>query len=168
MTLTNITPLSHEIRILCMYCSKLKIITKLVIWAHSELPLNSFATNINQELTTKNLNQNSIIIDGLDYAYSIKEIRAKSTCYQYPDRFYNDHQVCAMVLLSGRYIFSVSGFQHSSHSFLITSGVTVTSNNFQAYKVWLPYYVAESEFAFMSASLHTNISLNNVYFEPLN
>lgn len=72
-----------------------------------------------------------------------------------------------MFLLSERFNFTISSFGRFGLSPLFSTRVPVTSENIPDFRIWLSYYTAQDEFGFMSASLHTDVILSDVYFEPL-
>lgn len=112
MVMIIANPKSNEIRILCIYCNKLKIITSLVTITHFTQPFNPIAANFNNKLNFKNLQGTSIMFDRVHGVTSEKSGKlVKNSCHQYPIRFSTEDSICGMFLPSRRLNFTISKYQ---------------------------------------------------------
>ncbi len=150
-----------------MYCSVKEAISNGVIVKHFKQPFISVAANFNHELIMRNLQMTSVLFDRSQYFYMDSTAMLKTdACYQYPKIFKIDDSFCAMYLLGKRLNFTISKFKTFHWMPAIYTRIPVTSQSLAVFGFWLSYFVAQDEFAFMSASLHTNVTAINVYFEP--
>lgn len=167
MVMIHTNPKSTVICILCIYCSSREIIALPVVVNHVPQISISIIFFFIHEKARKNLHLNSIYFGHLDYVNSHFSKLVKNTCYQYPVRFSVDPNICAMLMLSQRFNFTLTTFKTLNSSSTIFSKEFVTSNNLIVHRAWLSFYTDTDQFAFMSLSLHTKITLSDVFFQPL-
>lgn len=162
MVILQVSPVTEQQWILCFYCDRQRLVKYPLININLKIPL------VSHEIKVKNLYGHPIVFReiGENGLLEMESFKSKN-CMEYSKQSNTSESFCVMRELSARNNFTISMSKIFFWDPEISSRVMVNQYNLHRTKSWLSHYTFGTGFGFMSASLNTNITVSNVYIDPL-